>query len=662
MLLFHQNLQPTGGGGSPLSRTLGTRVSSNGATVTSGSMVIPDNSLVVLITKTMRDTSDVSPLTITNSGAAATWTQQVVTPSQTDQYSQRIWFHTAYFTTGGTFTFTATAASAPPGGFSALTLLPIVYQNASTTLGVSGSANNGPTDGAWTPSLSGAPAASSDVLAAFTATVSGSGDLYQTDGSGVTRLDTANAAGVYGGSVSVRTGSTAASYTWDDVLAPSSTDSIYLNSVYAALEIKQAAGGGGSTQTLTPGLFTNTQSFYSPTVALAGGGSQSLTAARFDNANTFFAPAVTTGPVALAPGLFINAQSFFAPTVAPGAVALAPSLATNTQSFFAATVSTGPVALAPGLFTNAQTFYPATVSLGGGGSQSLTATRFDNSNTFFAHTVSPGAVTLLPNLLANSQSFYASAVSVGVVVLSPELLANANTFFSATVSLGGGAPQNLGPSLFSNSNAFFGPSVSVGPVSLLPGRLDNSNAFFGPAVLPGAVTLSPGLLAGTNSFFAPTVQSVASLAPGLLVNANAFYGPTVTRGAVTIAPALLVNTNAFFNVLVDGAQYTLTAAQAQKLHQIYLLHGLKLGSPLTVGPNARSAGGVEQTLTGSDPVTVHTTDAPIAGGLDVGLMIEELAALHGLGVDLTVTPTSRTAGSIEQSLQLQGASTVVTRL
>lgn len=241
LLLFNQ---PVGGGGGPaLSRTVGTRVSSNGTAVTSGSMVIPDNSLVVLITQTMRDTSDVSPLTITNSGTAATWTQQVVTPSQADQYSQRIWFHTAYFTTGGTFTFTATAASAPPGGFSALTLLPIVYQNASTTLGVSGSANNGPTDGAWTPSLSGAPDVTSDVLAAITETVSGSGNLYQTDGSGVTRLDTANLAGVYGGSVSVRTGSTAASYTWDDVLAPSSTDTIYLNPIFAALEVKQASGG-----------------------------------------------------------------------------------------------------------------------------------------------------------------------------------------------------------------------------------------------------------------------------------------------------------------------------------------------------------------------------------------------------------------------------------
>lgn len=238
LLLFNQ---PSG---TPaLSRTVGTRVSSSTATVTSGSMVIPDNSLVVLITQTMRDTSDVSPLTITNSGTAATWTERVVTPSQTDQYSQRIWFHTAYFTTGGTFTFTATAASAPPGGFSALTLLPIVYQNASTTLGVSGSANNGPTDGAWTPSLSGAPAATSDVLAAITETVSGSGNLYQTDGSGVTRLDTANLAGVYGASVSVRTGSTTASYTWDDVLAPSSTDTIYLNPIFAALEVKQAAAG-----------------------------------------------------------------------------------------------------------------------------------------------------------------------------------------------------------------------------------------------------------------------------------------------------------------------------------------------------------------------------------------------------------------------------------
>ena len=43
-------------------------------------------------------------------------------------------------------------------------------------------------------------------------------------------------------------------------------------------------------------------------------------------------------------------------------------------------------------------------------------------------------------------------------------------------------------------------------------------------------------------------------------------------------------------------------------------------------------------------------------------MVEELAALHGLGVDLVVSATSRSAGAISQSLALAAGITTVERV
>ena len=70
------------------------------------------------------------------------------------------------------------------------------------------------------------------------------------------------------------------------------------------------------------------------------------------------------GPQTLTPGLYTNTNTFYAPTVAPGAVDLTPSLFTNTNAFYSATVSLsgGAQSLTPGLFSNTNTFHAATVA------------------------------------------------------------------------------------------------------------------------------------------------------------------------------------------------------------------------------------------------------------------------------------------------------------
>lgn len=72
---------------------------------------------------------------------------------------------------------------------------------------------------------------------------------------------------------------------------------------------------------------------------------------------------VGAGALTLTPSLFTNTNTFYAPTVAPGAVDLTPSLFTNDNTFYSATVTLagGSQTLTPGLFSNSNTFYGPTV-------------------------------------------------------------------------------------------------------------------------------------------------------------------------------------------------------------------------------------------------------------------------------------------------------------
>lgn len=84
----------------------------------------------------------------------------------------------------------------------------------------------------------------------------------------------------------------------------------------------------------------------------------------FSTIDNFSADEAGSGSQTLTPGLFTNTNTFYAPTVAPGAITLTPSLFTNTNTFYSATVSLagGSQTLTPGLFTNSNTVYVATVA------------------------------------------------------------------------------------------------------------------------------------------------------------------------------------------------------------------------------------------------------------------------------------------------------------
>jgi hypothetical protein len=109
-----------------------------------------------------------------------------------------------------------------------------------------------------------------------------------------------------------------------------------------------------------------------------------------------------------------------------------------------------------------------------------------------------------------------------------------------------------------------------------------------------------------------------------------------------------------------GATFTLTGAQALLLRRLCQLHGLL--DPLVVGPAERRAGDLVQTVSESAGTVTLTTVAghgTFCG--QVGTMVEELAALHGLTVPLVVTSVARNAGSVTQNIVSVSGTTTVTR-
>lgn len=164
--------------------------------------------------------------------------------------------------------------------------------------------------------------------------------------------------------------------------------------------------------------------------------------------------AVGVGGQTLTPSVFTDSDTFHAPTVTPGAVSLSPSLFTDADTFHAATIGLN---LTPSLFSDGDTFHAATVSHG------LTASLFTDADTFHAPTVSVGAVDLAPSLFEDGDTFHAATVSQeGVQNLSPSLFVDGDTFYSPSVA----SDQTLTASVFVNANTFHTATVGDGTTTV----------------------------------------------------------------------------------------------------------------------------------------------------------------------------------------------------
>jgi hypothetical protein len=245
-------------------------------------------------------------------------------------------------------------------------------------------------------------------------------------------------------------------------------------------------------QPLTPSLYSDGDSFFSPTV----GATYALTPSLFSDGDTFPSATVTPGAVALTPSLFADGDTFHAPTVA----------------------SSGPQDLTPSLYTNAASFFTSTVAA----TYALTPSLFTDGDTFHAATVAPGAVGLTPSLFSDGDTFYSPTVAA-TYALTAALYSDADSFPSATVS----ATYALTAALYSDADTFYTPSVTS-VYALTAGLFTDSDMFPSATVAPGTVNLTPALFADGDTFYSPTVSVEAQpLVPSLFTDSDTFYSATV---------------------------------------------------------------------------------------------------------------------------------------
>ena len=230
-------------------------------------------------------------------------------------------------------------------------------------------------------------------------------------------------------------------------------------------------------QTLTPSLFTNTNTFYLTTITQTGP-PQSLLPSLYSNVNTFYEATVTASNT-LAPDRYDNTNVFYAATVA-ASNAIAPARYDNTNVFYAATVTaTGAdQSLTPSLFTNTQVFYSPVAT----GYNNLLPTLKDSDNFIYAVSIT-ATNNLAASLFTNTQVFY-SPVATTLNTLSPPMFADSDFVFPPTVTAIG-ATQNLSASLFTNVSVIFAPTVSSAqPQPILGGgSLVRPRRKFRPAIL-----------------------------------------------------------------------------------------------------------------------------------------------------------------------------------
>ena len=114
-------------------------------------------------------------------------------------------------------------------------------------------------------------------------------------------------------------------------------------------------------------------------------------------------------------------------------------------------------------------------------------------------------------------------------------------------------------------------------------------------------------------------------------------------------------------MLTDG--YVVSETRAALLYQLALLHGLDPLNPMTTPKNdgQRMAGGVIQTITGSEQLANVTTNQNAVFVGDLNLWIDALAAEIGLSGAVTITPTGLRAGTLALNYSETATDFIVTR-
>lgn len=201
---------------------------------------------------------------------------------------------------------------------------------------------------------------------------------------------------------------------------------------------------------------------------------------------------IGAAPQSLLPGLVTDTDTFFAPTVAPGAVTIAPALVTDTDVFYAPSIAQ---TVLPAIVTDTDVFYAPDVA------QVLLAGLVTDTDTFFAPAITTGAVAVEPGLIDSDDLFYSPSIVGGAITLFPDRVIDTDVIYAPTASFPG---AQVTPSLYVDPfESFYGATVSRG---LAAGLVTDTDTFFAPSVAGGQVSILPPLFVSTDVIYVPAVQ------------------------------------------------------------------------------------------------------------------------------------------------------------
>lgn len=424
----------------------------------------------------------------------------------------------------------------------------------------------------------------------YIATFAASADYYAVIYRG---SDTAPGALAYSGLVTAATANAVSSHTLSSPISASNGEFIWVGmtsanagSSYTAVSGARAYTGSNTTviDPMSGGYVEDNYIFANAIIYTAGGGSsQSLT-----------------------PGLLTQSKTIFAPTALPGATSVLPSLYSQTKTFFSPTVSTGALSVQPSLFSLSKTFFSPTVvrksitSIGSSGvvrpGQTSVAIASENMGTLTSVAVNGVAVTSL-SATGGSGTFTMPALTDGQIsgLFGTEKSAAATngtdvvtqyivdyqppSGFSFTTLSGSinqtetGVGYGFSPALAVNDQILFDPTkgyvdeqgnhYSDTPETQLMWHIEYATGIarsFNYTAESVAQTLSPSLITRSKTFHAATITTGAvSLLPTPLTVGKTVFSPTVTLGAVAITPPLLTQSKIFYGGSVSANTQFLSA-------------------------------------------------------------------------------------------------------
>lgn len=212
-----------------------------GTTFASSSFTPANGSLLVVVQSNMAH--DIADCALNNSAGLTFTTRASAQDGLKADFAIVKIIRTAPVTTGASMTVT----HAPTGGnnSSILEVYQVTGHDVASPIGATMSVNGpGSSDGAWNPTLSGAPAASSLIFASMGGIHNGGGPITVAPGSGWTEIEELAINGALTGETEHTTGTTSTTVAWADTVDVGSGDTYYHGPTGVAIEIKDAGGGG----------------------------------------------------------------------------------------------------------------------------------------------------------------------------------------------------------------------------------------------------------------------------------------------------------------------------------------------------------------------------------------------------------------------------------